>query len=57
MGSGETYAPTHKQNIGLNLDYRLGERSLLYWRNTLNLNVTPDTSKIYRQSTSTTAAS
>jgi TonB-dependent receptor len=56
MGSGETYAPTRKQNIGLNLDYRLGESSYVYWRNTLNLNVTPDTSKIYRQSTSTTAA-
>ena len=56
MGSGETYAPTHKQNVGLNLDYKLGERTALYWRNTLNLNVTPETSKIYRQSTSTAAA-
>lgn len=56
IGSGETYAPTHKQNIGLNLDYRLGANSSVYWRNTLNLNVTPETSKIYRQSTSTTAA-
>lgn len=56
MGSGETYAPTHKQNVGLNLDYRLSERTSLHWSNTLNLNVTPETSKIYRQSTSTTAA-
>lgn len=56
VGSGETYAPTHKQNVGLNLDYKLGERTALYWRNTLNLNVTPETSQIYRQSTATTAA-
>jgi hypothetical protein len=56
MGSGETYAPVNKQNVGLNLDYKLGERSVLYLRNALNLNVTPDISSIYRQSTSTAAA-
>ncbi|MSU49826.1 MAG: TonB-dependent receptor [Opitutus sp.] len=56
MGSGETYAPTHKQNVGLNLDYKLGERSFVYLKNSLNLNVTPEVASIYRQSTSTTAA-
>ncbi|MBI5689700.1 MAG: carboxypeptidase-like regulatory domain-containing protein [Verrucomicrobia bacterium] len=56
MGSGETYAPTHKQNAGLNLDYKLGERSILYLKNSVNLNVTPEVSSIYRHSISTTAA-
>ena len=56
MGSGETYAPTHKQNVGLNLDYKLGERSVVYLKNTLKLNVTPENSTVYRQSTSTSAA-
>ena len=56
MGSGETYAPTHKQNLGLNLDYKLGDRSFIYLRNTGNLNLTPEVASIYRQTTSTTAA-
>lgn len=56
MGSGETYAPTHKQNVGLNLDYKLSDRSFVYLKNSLNLNVTPEVASIYRQSTSTAAA-
>lgn len=56
MGSGETFAPTHKQNVGLNLDYKLSERSFVYLKNSLNLNVTPEIASVYRQSTSTAAA-
>lgn len=56
MGSGETYAPVNKQNVGLNLDYKLGARSVVYLRNAVNLNVTPEVASIYRQSTSTAAA-
>lgn len=56
FGSGETFAPTHKQNAGLNLDYKLGERSNVYLKQSLNLNVTPEQATIHRQSTSTAAA-
>ncbi len=56
MGSGETYAPTHKQNVGLNLDYKLTDTAVVYLKNSLNLNVTPEVASIYRQSTSTAAA-
>lgn len=56
IGSGETYAPTHKQNVGLNLDYKLSERSYLYLKNTLNRNGTPEESSVYRWSASTSAA-
>ncbi len=56
FGSGETHAPTRKQGVGLNLDYKLAGGAVVYLRQTLNLNVTPDQSTVYRQSTSTAAA-